>query len=71
MMANAHIIQRTEAILEVKAELPVKRKRKTPMMLDEHTVDKRDESEALKHYRVHTYNAVMGQVVESLELRFT
>lgn len=70
-MANAHIIQRTEAILEVETELPVKRKRKTPMMVHEHTVDERDASEALEHYRIHTYNAVMDQVVQSLESHFT
>ena len=41
------------------------------MMFDEHTVNERDESEALEHYRIHTYNAVMDQVVQSLESRFT
>ncbi|XP_047132447.1 uncharacterized protein LOC124811177 [Hydra vulgaris] len=66
-MANASIIQRTETILEVKIELPAKRKRKTPTMLDELTVDERDESKALKHYKIHTYNVVMDQVVQSLE----
>ena len=55
----------------MKTELPVNRKRKTPIMLDEHTVDKRDESEALEHYKIHTYNAVIDQVVQSLESRFT
>ena len=41
------------------------------MMFDEHTVNERDKSEALEHYRTHTYNAVMDQVVQSLESRFT
>ncbi|XP_047129351.1 uncharacterized protein LOC124809338 [Hydra vulgaris] len=70
-MANASIIQRTETILEVKIELPAKRKRKTPKMLDEYTVDERDESKALEHFKIHTYNVVMDQVVQSLESRFT
>ncbi|XP_047132607.1 uncharacterized protein LOC124811291 [Hydra vulgaris] len=70
-MANASIIQRTKTMLEVKIELPAKRKRKTPTMLDEHTVDERDESKALEHYKIHTYNVVMDQVVQSLESRFT
>ncbi|XP_004207885.1 uncharacterized protein LOC101235251 [Hydra vulgaris] len=70
-MANASIIQRTETILGVKIKLPAKRKRKTPTMLDEHTVDERNESKALEHYKIHTYNVVMDQVVQSLESRFT
>ncbi|XP_004209165.1 uncharacterized protein LOC101237930 [Hydra vulgaris] len=70
-MANASIIQRTETILEVRIELPAKRKQKTPTMLDEHTVDERDESKALEHYKIHTYNVVMDQVVQSLESHFT
>jgi hypothetical protein len=57
-MANANIMQRAEAILEVKR------------MFDEHAVDESNESEALEHYRTYTYNAVMDQVVQSLESRF-
>ena len=70
-ITNTHIIQRTKAILELKTELPIKRKRKTPIMLDEHAVDERVKSEALEHYRTHTYNVVMDQIVRRLESRFT
>ena len=55
----------------MKMELPVKCKQKTPIMLDEHTRDEHDENEALEHYRIHTYNVVMDQVVQNLELRCT